>query len=232
MIPIGDDDSGRLTRPYVTYLIIALNVLVFLLEITRPSEAALQSFFMKWAVVPKEYALHTDLPPQIPFPFWFTLISSMFLHGGWMHLIGNMLFLWVFGDNVEDRWGHLKFFIIYIICGIAAGLTHIFFNLNSSLPSLGASGAISGILGAYLVLFPKNRIRVLSRVGIVTVPAIVMLGFWILIQFISQMSEMGHTAQSSGVAYWAHIGGFLAGIIFAFLFGRRSPDMRPVERRL
>jgi membrane associated rhomboid family serine protease len=151
----------------------------------------------------------------------------MFLHGGWMHLIGNMLFLWVFGDNVEDRWGHLKYLLIYLVCGVAASLTHIFFNLNSNLPSLGASGAISGILGAYLVLFPKNRIRVLSRVGIVQVPAIVMLGFWILLQFISQMAEMGRTAESSGVAYWAHIGGFLAGIIFAFLFGRRSANVRP-----
>jgi membrane associated rhomboid family serine protease len=227
MIPIGDDNSERLTRPYVTYLLIALNVLAFLFEITRPSEAALQSFFMKWAVVPQEYAKHVDLPPQIPFPFWFTLFTSMFLHGGWMHLIGNMLFLWVFGDNVEDRWGHLKFLIIYLVCGVAASLTHIFFNLNSSLPSLGASGAISGILGAYLVLFPKNRIRVLSRVGIISVPAIVMLGFWILLQFISQMAEMGRTTESSGVAYWAHIGGFLAGIIFAFLFGRKSVGMRP-----
>ena len=227
MIPIGDDDSGRLTRPYVTYLLIAINVLAFLFEITRPSEAALQGFFMKWAVLPQEYAKHADLPPQIPFPFWFTLFTSMFLHGGWMHLIGNMLFLWVFGDNIEDRWGHLKYLVIYLICGVAASLTHIFFNLNSSLPSLGASGAFSGILGAYLVLFPKNRIRVLSRMGVVQVPAIVMLGFWILLQFISQMAQMGRTTESSGVAYWAHIGGFLAGIIFAFLFGRRSPNVRP-----
>ena len=227
MIPIGDDDSAHATRPYVTYLLIALNVLAFLFEITRPSEAALQSFFTKWAVVPQEYARQTDLPPQIPFPFWFTLFTSMFLHGGWMHLIGNMLFLWVFGDNVEDRWGHLRYLIIYLVCGVAASLAHIFFNLSSSIPSLGASGAISGILGAYLVLFPKNRIRVLSRVGVIQVPAMVMLGFWILLQFISQMAEMGRTAQSSGVAYWAHIGGFLAGIIFAFLFGRRSTNVRP-----
>jgi len=222
MIPIGDDNTGRVRTPYVTYLLIALNVLAFLFEITRPSEAQLQTFFQKWAVVPQEYAQHADLPPQIPFPFWATLFTSMFLHGGWMHLIGNMLFLWVFGDNVEDRWGHIRFLVIYLVCGIAASFAHIFFNLSSSIPSLGASGAISGILGAYLVLFPRNRIRVLSRAGIITVPAIVMLGFWILLQFISQMAEIGRTAETSGVAYWAHIGGFLAGIIFAFLFGRKT----------
>jgi membrane associated rhomboid family serine protease len=228
MIPIGDDNIGRVRTPWVTYLLIALNVLVFLIEINQPTEAHLQSFFEKWAVVPQEYAQQSDLPPHIPFPFWATLFSSMFLHGGWMHLIGNMLFLWVFGDNVEDRWGHLKFLAIYLVCGLAASFAHIFFNLSSTIPSLGASGAISGILGAYLILFPRNRIRVLTYGGVVAVPAIVMLGFWILLQIISQMGEMGRSAQSSGVAYWAHIGGFIAGIICAFLLGRRpAGNVRP-----
>jgi rhomboid family protein len=220
MIPIGDDDSARLTTPYVTYALIVLNVLVFLLELGQGSEAQLQNFFERWSVIPREYATQTDLPPQIPLPFWFTLFSSMFMHGGWMHLIGNMLYLWVFGDNVEDRWGHLKFLFIYLICGIAASFAHIFFNLQSTLPSLGASGAISGVLGAYIVLFPRNRIRVLFMRGIVNMPAVVVLGFWILLQFINQLGQMGRTTETAGVAYWAHIGGFIAGVLFALIMRR------------
>jgi rhomboid family protein len=222
MIPIGDDDSGRRITPFVTFALIALNVLVFLLELGQGSEAQLQNFFEKWSVVPREYAEQTDLAPQIPFPFWFTLFSSMFMHGGWMHLIGNMLYLWVFGDNVEDRWGHIKFLVIYLVCGIAASFAHIFFNLQSTIPSLGASGAISGVLGAYIIMFPRNRIRVLVGRGIATLPAIVVLGFWIVLQFINQLGQMGNTAETAGVAYWAHIGGFLAGVLFAFILGRPS----------
>lgn len=217
MIPIGDDDSSRRLTPYVTYMLIALNVLVFLLELGQGSQAQLQNFFEKWSVIPQEYAQRTDLPPRIPLPFWFTTFSSMFMHGGWMHLIGNMLYLWIFGDNVEDRWGHMKFLVIYLVCGIAASFAHILFNLHSTLPSLGASGAISGVLGAYIVMFPKNRIRVLLGRGIVSLPAIVVLGFWIVLQFISQIGEMGHTTEGAGVAYWAHIGGFVTGILFALI---------------
>src|SRR5687768_2244992 len=154
MIPIGDENVGRSRTPFVTYLLIALNVLVFFLELGQGSAAELQNFFEKWSVVPREYAEQTDLPPAIPMPFWFTLFSSMFMHGGWMHLIGNMLYLWVFGDNIEDRWGHIKFLVIYLICGIVASFAHIFFNTQSTIPSLGASGAISGVLGAYIVLYP------------------------------------------------------------------------------
>ena len=221
MIPIGDDDSGRRTTPYVTYLLIAINVLVFLLELGQGTQAQLQNFFEKWSVIPQEYAKQADLPPNIPFPFWFTLFSSMFMHGGWMHLIGNMLYLWIFGDNIEDRWGHLKYLIIYLICGIIASLAHIFFNLQSTLPSLGASGAISGVLGAYIVMFPRNRIRVLFMRGIVHMPAMVVLGFWIVLQFINQIGQIGSTTESAGVAYWAHIGGFVAGVLFALLLGGR-----------
>jgi membrane associated rhomboid family serine protease len=220
MIPLGDDDSGRTLRPVVTILLIAINVLVFFLELGQGSGTQLQNFFEKWSVVPQEYTRTTDLPPHIPLPFWFTLFSSMFMHGGWMHLIGNMLYLWIFGDNVEDRWGHVRFFVVYLICGIAASMTHIFFNQNSMLPSLGASGAISGVLGAYIVLFPRNRVRVFVGRGIVAMPAVVVLGFWIVLQFISQLGQIGNTAETAGVAYWAHIGGFITGIIFAFLFGR------------
>jgi membrane associated rhomboid family serine protease len=224
MIPIGDDNTGRLRTPIVTYILIAINVIAFFVELTQPSEAHLQGFFEKWAVVPQEYAQKADLPPQAPGPFWITLFTSMFLHGGWMHLIGNMLYLWIFGDNVEDRWGHAKYLFVYLVSGLIASLAHIYFNLSSSIPSLGASGAIAGVLGAYLVLFPQNRIRILSRMGVVHVPAILVLGFWIVLQFISQMGA----GEGAGVAYWAHIGGFIAGVLFAFLFGRKTVGtMRP-----
>lgn len=224
MIPVGDENAGHTRTPFITYLLIALNTLVFFLELGQGSEAALQSFFEKWAVIPREYAEQTDLPPGIPFPFWFTMFSSMFMHGGWMHLIGNMLYLWIFGDNIEDRWGHLKFLIIYLVCGIIASLAHIFFNLQSTIPSLGASGAISGVLGAYLVMFPKNRVRVLVGRGIVHLPAMVVLGFWILLQFINQLGQMGSSAETAGVAYWAHIGGFVAGVLFALILGGRRSE--------
>jgi membrane associated rhomboid family serine protease len=222
MIPIGDENAPRTRTPFITYTLIALNVLVFLLELGQGSQAQLQNFFEKWSVIPHEYATQTDMPPGIPFPFWFTLFSSMFMHGGWMHLIGNMLYLWVFGDNIEDRWGHMKFLVIYLICGIIASAAHIFFNLESMIPSLGASGAISGVLGAYIVMFPKNRIRVLIWHGIVHLPAMVVLGFWIFLQFINQLGQMGQTTETAGVAYWAHIGGFIAGVLFAFVLGGRE----------
>jgi len=221
MIPLGDDNSQRLHPPFVTIALIIVNAFVFFLEFGQGSDAHLQMFFQKWCVVPREYALRTDLPPYIPVPFWFTLFTSMFMHGGWMHIIGNMLYLYIFGDNVEDHWGHLRFFVIYILCGIAASLSFIAFNLHSTLPSLGASGAIAGILGAYLVLFPKNQVRVLVFRFFTTLPAYVVLGFWIVLQFISQIGEIGHTAETSGVAYMAHIGGFITGVIFALIVGRR-----------
>jgi membrane associated rhomboid family serine protease len=138
-----------------------------------------------------------------------------------------MLYLWVFGDNVEDRWGHIKFFVIYLVCGIAASFAHILFNLQSTIPSLGASGAISGVLGAYIIMFPRNRIRVLVGRGIVSLPAVVVLGFWIVLQFINQLGQMGNTTENAGVAYWAHIGGFLAGILFAFIL---RPSQAGVQR--
>lgn len=181
MIPIGDDNEGGRT-PLVTWTLIALNVLAFFMELSQGSEGALQSFVTAWGVVPREYSVGRDLAPHIPLPFWSTLFTSMFLHGGWAHLGGNMLYLWIFGDNIEKAMGHVRFLVFYLVCGLAAGLAHIAFNSASGVPTVGASGAISGILGGYLVLFPHNRVRVLTRRGIVAVPAIFMLGIWILIQ--------------------------------------------------
>ena len=146
----------------------------------------------------------------------------MFLHGGWMHLGGNMLYLWIFGDNIERAMGSARFLVFYLVCGIAAGLAHIAFSGGSTIPSVGASGAISGVLGGYLLLFPQNRVRVLTRGGIVSVPAIVVLGFWIVIQLISQVGSIARTSEG-GVAYMAHIGGFVAGLVLVKLFTGRRP---------
>jgi membrane associated rhomboid family serine protease len=146
----------------------------------------------------------------------------MFLHGGWMHLGGNMLYLWIFGDNVERAMGAVKFLIFYLACGLAASAAHIMFNLQSPVPAVGASGAISGVLGGYLVLFPQNRVRILTRGGIVHVPAIVVLGFWIVLQFINGIGSVAATDETAGVAYMAHIGGFAAGLVLIKLFAGRQ----------
>lgn len=221
MLPIGDENIKGQGVAFVTISFIALNVLAFLLEINQPSDAAIQAFVNAWGVVPREYTLGTDLPPGIPYPIWSTLFTSMFLHGGWGHLLGNMLFLWVFGDNVEHRVGHGRFFVFYLATGVAAALAHIFFNANSIIPTVGASGAISGVLGGYLIMFPRNRVYVLTWGGVAAVPAMFMLGLWILMQFINGFGSIATTGgeESGGIAFLAHIGGFIAGMILAPLFG-------------
>jgi membrane associated rhomboid family serine protease len=215
MLPIGDD-AERGSTPLATWALVALNVFTFLVEIAQPS-AALQSFIQAWGVVPREYAAARDLVPTIPLPFWTTLLTSMFLHGGWMHLGGNMLYLWIFGDNLERRLGSARFLAFYLLCGLAAGIGHILFSLDSDVPTIGASGAISGVLGGYLVLFPRNRVRVLTMGGVVAMPAMAVLSFWILIQIVSQMSA-SYAPSGGGVAYMAHIAGFVAGIAIVHLF--------------
>jgi membrane associated rhomboid family serine protease len=217
MFPIGDERVQGGPPAMVTFGLIALNVLAFLVELAQPSEGALQSFIQAWGVVPREYSLVQDLPPTIPLPFWSTLLTSMFLHGGWMHLGGNMLYLWIFGDNLEKVMGAVRFLIFYLVCGLAASSAHIIFGLGSTIPAVGASGAISGVLGGYLVLFPRNRIRVLTRGGIASVPAIAVLGFWILIQLFNGIGSMAATTETGGVAYMAHIGGFVAGLVLVKL---------------
>ena len=224
MIPIGDEQVTGGPPPLLNYALIALNVLAFLLELSQPSERALQSFITAWGVVPREYSSGHDIAPLIPLPFWSTLITSMFLHGGWMHLGGNMLYLWIFGDNLNKVMGQVRYFLFYMVCGLAAGLAHIAFNSGSGVPSVGASGAISGVLGGYMVLFPRNRVRVMTRAGIMAVPAYVMLGLWILIQIVSGAMDQG--GEGGGVAFMAHIGGFAAGLVLVKLFaaGRTRPS--------
>jgi membrane associated rhomboid family serine protease len=222
MFPIGDDDVPGGGSRLVTLALVAANVLAFFLELSRPTEAALQSFIQAWGVVPHEYSAGADLAPRIPLPFWSTLLTSMFLHGGWMHLGGNMLYLWIFGDNLEKVMGHVRFLIFYLVCGVAAGLAHIAFNARSNVPTVGASGAISGILGGYMMMFPRNRVRVLTRGGVAAVPAFVMLGLWILIQLVSGFGAVATTEETGGgVAFMAHVGGFVAGLILVKLFVAR-----------
>jgi membrane associated rhomboid family serine protease len=219
MFPIGDENDHAGVA-FVTITLIVINAVAFLNEINRP-EHAIQAFIFAWGVVPREFATGTDLPPLIPFPFWSTLLTSMFLHGGWGHLGGNMLFLWIFGDNIEHRLGHLRFVLFYLVCGLAASLAHIMFNSGSSIPAVGASGAISGVLGGYLLMFPRNRVYVLTWGGVMAVPAIFMLGLWIVTQFVNGVGSIAVTDETGGggVAYMAHIGGFVAGLILAPLFG-------------
>jgi len=197
----------------VTYALIALNVLVFGIELNQGAP-----FIRKWAVVPRQ--LLTNPSAEIP-----TIFTSMFMHAGWMHLLGNMLFLWIFGDNVEDRLGGAKFLIFYLVCGIVATLAQVAVSAESSIPNLGASGAISGVLAGYLVLFPKGQIKVLMRGGVVALPALVVIGLWIVLQLISGIGSFTHSAQTGGIAYMAHIGGFFAGLVLTFLF-RTYPQNR------
>jgi membrane associated rhomboid family serine protease len=229
MIPIGDDNIKGQGPAFVTIALVALNVLAFFLEINQPGEAQIQAFVTAWGVVPLEYTNGVDLPPGIPYPIWSTLFTSMFLHGGWAHLGGNMLFLWVFGDNIEHRIGHLRFFIFYLATGVAAALAHIFFNANSIVPTVGASGAISGVLGGYLLMFPRNRVYVLTWGGVATLPAVFMLGLWIFMQLINGVGSIATTPETGGgrgVAYLAHIGGFIAGMILAPLLGLGQSERR------
>jgi membrane associated rhomboid family serine protease len=232
MFPVGDENDHA-GIAFVTVGLIVLNAVAFLIEINRP-ERAVQAFIFAWGVVPVEYARGVDLPPEIPYPFWITLLTSMFLHGGWGHLGGNMLFLWIFGDNIEHRLGHLRFIAFYVACGLAASIAHILFNSGSQIPAVGASGAISGVLGGYLLLFPRNRVYVLTWGGVMAVPAVFMLGLWIVTQFISGVGSIAATeATSGGVAYMAHIGGFAAGLVLAPLFAMNRPTAltRPRDSR-
>jgi membrane associated rhomboid family serine protease len=206
MFPIGDDDTSRRTVPLVTYAFIALNILFFIAELLGGD-----AFVEKWAFVPSRF-LASPLQESL------TLFTSMFMHAGWVHLGGNMLYLWIFGDNVEDRFGRIKFTIFYLLCGLAATFAELAFSLGSTVPSLGASGAIAGVLGAYILLFPQGKVRVLQGQQVIQVSALIVIGIWIVLQLFSGIGSIASTAQTGGVAYMAHIGGFLVGIVLTFLF--------------
>jgi membrane associated rhomboid family serine protease len=234
MFPLGDENHDRVITPYVNYAFLAINILVFLL---LQGMGGNDAFSYAYSLVPREITngVHisgvqvvSDSTGDVgqvrhyatPLPVYFNFLSSMFMHGDFMHLFGNMLFLWIFGDNIENMLGHLRFAAFYIVCGIAAALAQIVMDTDSIIPMLGASGAISGVMGGYILLFPKNRVRALIFSIFTTVPAYVALGLWIGMQIIQ-----GYFAPpgQGGVAYAAHIGGFLAGLalIKVFAIGKR-----------
>jgi membrane associated rhomboid family serine protease len=212
-LPLRDENtSGKF--PAVNILLILANLAVFFYQLTLPpglEKAFVMANAMIPARIPTALAGHGSLEAAL-----LTLVTSMFLHAGFAHILGNMLFLWIFGDNVEARFGHLGYLLFFFVCGIGAGLTHILFNLNSHLPAVGASGAISGVLGAYIVLEPHNRILTLIFIFVVRIPAIVVLGLWFVMQFLMGLGTIGTAANvTGGVAVWAHIGGFLIGLAIA-----------------
>lgn len=206
MMPIGDDNSTRKVLPIVTYILIVLNILFFLLEL-----AGGEAFVYKWAFTPAEFLAN----PIAKSP---TLFTSMFMHAGIGHLFGNMLYLWIFGDNVEDRVGKVKYILFYLICGLAATFSQLAFIPNSTIPNLGASGAIAGILGAYILLFPKEKVKVALGSGVTELPALIVIGFWFVLQFFSSFSTEASSGEFGGVAYMAHIGGFIAGLAIAGIY--------------
>ncbi len=212
VFPIGDDNSARRSLPIVTYILMLVNVAVFFLELNGGD-----AFIQSWAFVPVEFA--NDPAGEIQ-----TVFTAMFIHGGVVHLLGNMLYLWIFGDNVEDNFGSLPFLLFYLICGVIATFAQMAAMPASSIPNLGASGAIAGVLAAYLVLFPHGRVTVMVLFGgIARVPAIFVIGLWIVLQLISGIGSIANstqTAEIGGIAYMAHIGGFVGGLVLVFFFRR------------
>lgn len=234
MVPLRDENPIKIT-PYVTYALIAANILVFIYELTLAPQQ-LDVFFHLFAVVPRELtASFNGIPLNQPVPEALTLVTSQFLHAGFTHVGFNMLFLWIFGNNIEEELGSVKYLIFYISCGILAALAQWFFSAMSGIPSLGASGAIAGVMGAYILKFPNARVVTFLPLGFffttVRVPAVFFLGFWFLQQAFNGIATLEAPAnvgmESGGVAYWAHAGGFIFGAILGPLLGLFSPDSKP-----
>lgn len=228
IFPISDDDRHLMSPAWITIGLLVANVIVFLLQLADPA------LTYGWSVIPAEITSGQDLVgtaimksgghsvgiPQAPgpSPIYLTILSAMFMHGGWAHIGGNMLYLWIFGDNVEHRFGSLKFLAFYLISGVVATFAQIATNPHSVIPNLGASGAISGVLGAYLVLFPRNKVNAVFFFRIVSLPAVFVIGMWAFMQFINGAGAIAPTAETSGgVAYAAHIGGFVAGVVMGLI---------------
>ncbi len=234
LFPIGDDNNDRHTTPFINYALILLNIFVFVYwqELGRNI-----SFTFAWSTVPAEILSGKDIitsgssetPGLQPTPVsvYLTLFTSMFMHGGIAHIAGNMLFLWIFGDNLENAMGHRRYLFFYLLCGILAGLSHVigssYLNQNTLVPSLGASGAISGVLAGYMLLFPRRGVHVWVLFGTMTLPAVVVVGLWFVFQVINGMGMLGGEESSGGIAYAAHIGGFIAGFLLVKLFVRKTP---------
>lgn len=239
LFPIGDDNRERNIIPYINYLIILANIFVF---VFLQDLGTNEKFTYKFSTVPKEIATGKDIvtseqtfeDPETgesytipglgvtPVTVYLTLLTSMFMHGGFAHIFGNMLFLWIFGDNIENKTGHLRYLIFYLVCGVLASLANVYSTYlldgDPLIPTLGASGAISGVLGGYMLLFPKKRVSVLIFYFITDMPAIAVIGIWFLFQLVSGLGLLGGGAQAGGVAYGAHVGGFISGMILIKFF--------------
>ncbi len=227
MIPVGDSTRRRIF-PFVNVGIIIACVLVFLYELSL-STIDVSRFFQDWGVVPVQLVDWLESPSIVEEPS--TIVTSMFIHGGWLHLIGNMLFLWVFGDNVEDAMGHGRYLVFYLLAGLAAAALQVFIDQESLIPMVGASGAIAGVLGAYLVLYPRATVSVLIPwlwfLGVFPVPAAFLIVFWFLLQLLSGVASLGAAAGvTEGIAFWAHVGGFIAGVVLVGAFRRQKPRRR------
>lgn len=231
MLPLSDDNRGRRTLPVVTWALIAINVAVYAYQsILSPADH--WAFLQQWATVPDEITGGTA---------FYTLLTCAFLHGSWFHLGSNMLFLWIFGDNVEDVFGHIKYLIFYVVCAVAASMAQVLVSQGSEVPLVGASGAVSGLLAAYIVMFPHGRIRTLLTLGIFVtltmLPAWMMIGYWFVLQLISGVLSLNQVGnEGGGVAFFAHIGGFIAGLLLVFplrdrdrVMGQRSARNEPAD---
>jgi len=236
MFPLRDDVPTR-TTPYVNYALIAANVLVFILFELSLGDDQLQALFQHVAVIPS-HLFNPDLTFMQSVHTWtlrgqiLPIFASMFLHGGWLHLIGNMLYLWIFGDNVEDRVGHVKYVVFYLLSGVIATVSHAYLNSVADVPMIGASGAIAGVLGGYIMLYPRARVATLVIfffIQIIWLPAIVVLGLWFVMQLFSGLASLGaDAALGGGTAWWAHVGGFIAGAALIWIL--KDPNYVPLER--
>lgn len=254
VMPLGDETRTRIV-PVVNLALIGLNVLVYLIQLSRP-----EVFTTAYAATPYEITHNVDLAGAVPvdglsrvgdlaprgdpeiatvieqapiaFPVWLTLFSALFMHGSPLHLAGNMLYLWIFGDNVEEVLGHRRYVLFYLVCGLAASFAQILIAPDSVIPTLGASGAIAGVMGAYVVWFPRNQVRVLLGRTIALLPALVVIGFWIALQVLMGLNSLADAGRGGGVAYMAHAGGAFAGVGLAFLFRARARPLDPVDTRL
>jgi membrane associated rhomboid family serine protease len=247
VFPIGDENEPGGRRAPVTLALILINVAVFVLLQLPEADRTRQPFTYGYSVVPYEITHNVDLtsPTRVtvggetglidqergPSPIWLTLLTSMFMHGGWLHILGNMWFLWIFGDNVERRFGSVPYLAFYLVAGVIASFAQIAADPDSRIPSLGASGAIAGVLGAYIALFPTNRVTIVAfRFIPFVVPAIVAIGIWAALQFVSGFASIAVTEQTGGVAYLAHVGGFVTGVIVGFVARGTVPPASRVRR--
>jgi membrane associated rhomboid family serine protease len=230
LIPFSDPSEPDHVFPWVNIGIILVNFAVFFTELSHLSQgqASMTSYILQYSLVPCEYTGHCAhyLYPGTPHPFFITLITSMFLHAGWLHILGNMIFLWVFGDNVENAMGHFRYIVFYLLCGLAANGLEIATSVTSPVPGLGASGAIAGVLAAYLVLYPLSRIATLIPISFIFIPvrlpAWVLIGFWFILQLFNGIVVLSARIAVGGVAYWAHVGGFTCGLVLVWMF--RQPE--------